>query len=360
MKERDIQLDCYRALIMVYIICVVHMIHWLGVGKEPVKSIVYFSMPIMFFISGAAVSVSRSKKTIMATIVNRAKRALVPYYVYAFFSLIVLVYMTLIEVNNCNLFSYSLNDVFRVLVAHDVPQMTNIMPQGNPIYGKTLPHLWFIIVFLILSVTVPIQQKIIEKFHLSDHWYFTLCILAFVIVQFLPRIFTLQEVFGYNLFLVAGMFYYRKLSKAKIALCGVVSLVALVLCMVIGGMNFFPMEKNHYPPNALYVSYTMFILSLLSLFFSVVKIKNVWIVDFWNKKGYSLYLYQSFAFFIVAPLKNYIAAHCQSAIITGGICFLLLLVVSTILVVMITPLEEPLTNLIYKIPFLNIDKRNKN
>ncbi|MBR5085328.1 MAG: acyltransferase family protein [Prevotella sp.] len=360
MKERDIQLDCYRALIMMYIICVVHMVHWLGVGKEPVKSIVYFSMPIMFFISGAAISVSKSKKTILATVVNRAKRALVPFYVYALFSLIVLTYLTLVAVNDCNIFSYNLNDVIRVLVAHDIPQMTNNMPQGNPIYGKTLPHLWFIIVFLILSVTVPIQQKIIEKFHLSDHWYFALCILAFAIVQFLPRIFSLQEVFGYNLFLVAGMLYYKKLSKGKIALCGGVSLVVLVLCMVVGGMNFFPMVKNHYPPNTLYVAYTMFILSLLALFFSVVKVKNTWLVDFWNKKGYSLYLYQNFAFFIVAPLKTYIAAHCQSAIITGILCFLLLLAVSTILVMMITPLEEPLTNMIYKIPFLNIDKRSKN
>ena len=346
MKERDIQLDCYRALIMMYIICVVHMIVWLDVWGEPVKSFAYFSMPLMFFISGAAISVSRSKKTIMATIVNRVKRVLLPYYVYAFIALVVLTYLSLAIGGKYNIFNYSFNDVYRVLVAHDIPQM----PFNN--------HLWFIVVFLILSVTVPIQQKIIEKCHLSDHVYFALCILAFAIVQFLPNIFPIHDVFGYNLFLVAGMLYYRKLNKTKIALWGAISLVALVLCIVVGGMDFFPMVKNHYPPNALYVAYSMLMLSLLSLFFSFVKIKNVWLVDFWNKKGYSLYLYQSIGFLIVAPLKSFIEAHCSSVLV-GFFCFFLLLGVMTILVMMITPIEEPLTNMINKIPLFNKDSRTK-
>ena len=78
---RDIQLDIYRALTMVYIVCVIHVVYWFGVFDEPVRSILLFEMPVIFFISGASYGVKHRIREVRSIVKNRVKRVLLPFYI---------------------------------------------------------------------------------------------------------------------------------------------------------------------------------------------------------------------------------------------------------------------------------------
>ena len=56
MQQRDTTLDACRGLAMMYIVCVIHVAYWLYPVAEPLKSVLLFEMPAMFFIAGAAQS----------------------------------------------------------------------------------------------------------------------------------------------------------------------------------------------------------------------------------------------------------------------------------------------------------------
>ena len=87
-KERDTLIDTLRGLTMIHIVCVIHVIYWFVLFNEPLRSILLFEMPAIFFIAGASQSLKQDNKTLslwketMATVVNRTKRVILPYYVF--------------------------------------------------------------------------------------------------------------------------------------------------------------------------------------------------------------------------------------------------------------------------------------
>ncbi len=60
--KRDVQLDAYRAMLMIYIVCFIHVEFWLEYGKEPMMSLSLVEMPLIFFVSGAALSYRREPR----------------------------------------------------------------------------------------------------------------------------------------------------------------------------------------------------------------------------------------------------------------------------------------------------------
>ncbi len=79
--KRDVQLDAYRAMLMIYIVCFIHVEFWLGYGKEPMMSLSLVEMPLIFFVSGAALSYRREPRPFWTIVCNRGKRILLPYYI---------------------------------------------------------------------------------------------------------------------------------------------------------------------------------------------------------------------------------------------------------------------------------------
>lgn len=74
---RDLQLDGYRGIVMIYIVCVIHVVNWLDYNIEPYNSFMLFEMPIIFFISGASLTFS-GDKNFWQNLNNRLWRILVP------------------------------------------------------------------------------------------------------------------------------------------------------------------------------------------------------------------------------------------------------------------------------------------
>lgn len=294
---RDTQLDIYRALLMLYIICVIHVLYWLEDGREPFLSLLLVEMPLIFFVSGAAVSVSRSRQGIWDTIVNRLKRVAAPYYIYA--ALLVIVggivslacysagvhHGALVDITK-----YGWRDIAAILAGRNIPQFPFIW------------HLWFIPPYLILSCTFPLQVKLMKK--VSGAAYFAACIILFLVCQAVTSVELIRQVLCFNIFMVAGYLFYRKIKVTRIALSGAVLLAILLGAVFIFGIDFFPMQGHKFPPDWLYVAYNLLVLCLLSLIASRLQFKNYKVLKLWNERGYHIYLYQSVVFTIVDALRH--------------------------------------------------------
>ena len=87
--HRDTLLDAIRAYTMMYIICVVHLFYYCLWPTDTLVSLILIEMPVIFFISGASARHSH-KHTFRRLLVGRLRRVLLPYYVYAAISLLML------------------------------------------------------------------------------------------------------------------------------------------------------------------------------------------------------------------------------------------------------------------------------
>ena len=85
---RDYEIDKYRGLVMAYIVCVIHAVYWLGLGREPWRSYLLVEMPVIFFISGAAHCMAR-QKSLGGFVISKIKRVIIPYYIWGVASLVV-------------------------------------------------------------------------------------------------------------------------------------------------------------------------------------------------------------------------------------------------------------------------------
>lgn len=280
--ERDLQLDAYRAISMLYIVCFIHVLYWLQLGSEPYISVCLIEMPIIFFIAGASQSFHAKPRPIKSTFFNRIRRVVIPYYKYAFVMILILVALSVI--GKADIFSYSIKDCFKVLLSFDIPQLPFIW------------HLWFILPYLFISCTFDYQKKILRKI---DHGrYLLVCFLLFVLAQYLTENQFIRNVLVYNIFMVIGYCYYKKISGRHIVRATIFFFMILLL-MKFFDVHFVPMQSHKFPADTVFLIYNLFAICVLSLILDKVKIRNCRVLKFWNKYGFCLYLYQNISYMIV-------------------------------------------------------------
>lgn len=224
--KRDNQLDAYRAMLMIYIVCFIHVEFWLGYSKEPFTSLSLVEMPLIFFVSGAALSYHREPRPFWATVRNRAKRILVPYYIYAFLMLCIVACRQGIDV-------YTWKDWAKVLLCHDIPHLPYIW------------HLWFIAPYMVLSCTFDVQKRAIAK--VGRGGYLCLCVFLFLAMSAITENSLVRNVLCYNVFMVSGYVFYRRLRLKYIFILGVAAFVVLLVYHVCH-IPFCPMQGHKFPP----------------------------------------------------------------------------------------------------------------
>lgn len=332
-KVRDIQLDNYRALVMIYILCVSHVLHWLLNAGEPILSVVVIGTPVIFFVSGAALSVSRSKRGIVETVINRLKRIVVPFYIYAIVAIVIAVVATLliprielVGFRPVHLSDFSWTDALKVIFCQDVPHI------------PYMAHLWFIIPYLILACSFPLQVKLTK--HVNRHVYFVACILLFVVVQSFTQNALIREVLCYNVFIVAGYLYYRKCDMRLCVLLAVIALAALLINEFLLGGHFSPLQDHKFPPDWVFCAYSLFVLCLVSLVFWKIRVPQNRLLRIWNKRGYTMYLYQSVIFAVVAALRQHTYVSSAMPVVRVLTDAALVFVLSTALSYLTYPLER--------------------
>ena len=318
---RDTQLDIYRALVMLYIVCFIHVLYWLEDGREPFLSLLLIEMPFVFFVSGAAVSVSRSRRNLLVTIINRLKRVVAPYYIYAILLIAIGAIVSIVcrsasisDAALVDISKYRWKDIAAVLLARNIPQFPFIW------------HLWFIPIYLILSCTFPLQIKLMKK--MNGIIYFAACIILFLISHAVTGVDLIRQILGFNIFMVAGYLFYRKISFKTIAIACAVTLTVLLVAIHLFGVDFFPMQRHKFPPDWMYVLYNLFVLCLLSMIFSRLQLRYNTVFKIWNERGYHIYLYQSIIFTVVEILRHQTPFGLPTSplirtILDGGLVFLL-------------------------------------
>lgn len=213
--KRDVSLDIYRALIMIYILCVIHVGYWLNFISEPISSIILFEMPVIFFISGASLNVTKRRRSFKNMLVNRFKRIAVPYYIYIALSLIVAaVFSAFIpQIFECNLNLKSLLDI-----------ITFRTPEGFKI--PFFYHTWFVLPYLLIYILFWYEQKICD---VLNPWLVSASLLIVcLLLQFNSNSF-IKIISIYNFFFVIGYLFYRKLSVKKIFLVTLLSLGCIIV-----------------------------------------------------------------------------------------------------------------------------------
>lgn len=329
--KRDYQLDTYRGLSIIYVVCVIHVLYWLGIGQEPLISLILFEMPVIFFVSGASLSFHRKPRPVISTIKSRFYRVLLPYYIYAVAMVLVVTFLSLINSWNCDISQYTRADVWQILSATDIPQ--------SPFSW----HLWFILPYLILSCTFDIQKRILLK--VNPGGYLLACVILFIVVNTFPISDIIRNVCFYNIFMVMGYCYYKHCKKYLIICAMILSLISVLVMTVGYNVKFCPMQLHKFPPDIMFLVYSVFAVCLLSLIFSKVKIPKTKIFDIWIERGYTIYLYQNIVFFFVNVIYIIVISKIPNGIIQGFVCSVLVFVISSLL-----------SSFTYKIENIIVDK----
>lgn len=282
MTQRDLQLDLYRAIIMIYILCVIHVAYWLGAGAHPFNSLILFEMPVIFFISGASLQLSGNKHNLRSISLSRFKRVLLPFYAYAFCLLIITCLASgaseFIESSNFPVLMFDFKNI--------------LIPADGLMNFPFNWHLWFIVPFLVISISYPLQLKAIDKI---GKYPYLLILLGIFATACLVRFNFLMTVLGYNFFFVAGFLFYKKLSLSKIIVLFFITLACFGI-MIWSGISPFPMQSHKFPPDIMFVVFGFLMICLLGIIFTFVKFPANRLLERWNKHGYTIYIWQPFVF----------------------------------------------------------------
>ena len=331
---RDRQLDIYRALLMLYIPCIGHNAYWLGNVVEPYLSFVLFVIPQVFFVSGAALSLHETKRGIWTTIVNRFKRIVAPFYIYAAVMLGVIgVFSTLFLKGTMffrllpfDIMAYTWRDVLDVILCLNIP------------HCPYMAHLWFIPLYLVLSCTFPLQVKLMKR--VNRYVYLAICVILFLLAQGFTHISFLRELLCYNVFLVAGYLFYKRDNEALTALIGVGAAALLIANQYLLGGHFCTMQSHKFPPDWVYFTYNVMMLCLLSLFFRRATLSYNKIFRIWNERGYNIYLYQSLSLWIVYGVHQTGIFNSSSMMVNFFVDAILIFLLSTAISYVAYPLEK--------------------
>lgn len=279
---------------MMYIACFVHFVYWFLPYTSAATSLILVEMPVIFFVSGASARLSRPRR-FWETLSNRCKRVLLPYYVYAALSLLIIYLWDLAPS------SFSLRDFLKILLAREIPGLPYAM------------HLWFIAPYLIIAVSFHFQRRLAEKWGLA---YLLLAAAMMVCTDLAYHLtgfsryegivsiwqiicMTSLYIFCYNVFFVAGFVCYRRVTTRTT----VIILTASALLLVIlskGRLPDFQLEK--FPPSTLYMLYGIVSLSALSLIAGNFRLPFPRIVDFWNRHIFTIYLYHNYGMWLFVSL----------------------------------------------------------
>jgi len=279
---RDTGLDVYRALVMIYILCVVHVTYWLGALGSPVSSLILIEMPVIFFISGAAISVGGKHRSLMSTVANRAKRVLAPYYVLA--AVCIVAFLIICCVRGHNILQKQILGVM----------LKALWPADGSLPVPYTWHLWFVVPYMIVSCMFCCYQKLADR---SNRYIFLFALFGVcALTQVLTGNLLIRNVVFYNFFFVAGYLCYKRLTIKQMAIigAGAMSVVAVLYAFSWKGA----MQLHKFPPDMLFACYGIAALCVLGIIFSKITIPQNRLLRIWNTNGYTIYLWQNVAFTI--------------------------------------------------------------
>jgi hypothetical protein len=262
-------------------------------------------MPLVFFVAGASNALGR-KKTLPVFYATRIQRILIPYWIFALVSMFI-AFLTGFD-------KFTFNFVLQWIIPLD-------KQESNLLYLTSA--LWFIPIYLIVMMLFPLMKWYFEKFEHPTEKRTPLVIFALIILilSSIPAqekgiIYYVRTIAFYSFWTYIGLFY-NQLSEKKRWQEKKGAMVLMVICMVITGLlafrfrHYANMQWNKFPPNHVYLLYTVGALSAIYLFSEYIMrfvryvVKNGvinWIFEQYKHNGYTIYLFHPFAFLILREI----------------------------------------------------------
>lgn len=313
--ERDIQLDCYRSLTMMYIVCVIHASFWFYLDFHFDKSLLLIEMPVIFFIAGASQSFKK-ECGLKETIINRSKRVLLPYYIFVCLLIVWFYACTLLNVSfegeKIDITQLTLTDIIKLLATGGSEKI--------PYFGYT----WFISCYMIISCSLPVQKAIMKR--MPETLYASVCLLLFMVCCFLnihsPEN-IVENVLCYNFFYISGYVFYKQLKKKQIMLAALLPIIISTYLFANGRMFI------KFPPDMFFIFYNIGVICILGIILSHVKIPYNKMIKLWNVRGYNIFLYQSISLFIVYKITEQLRVYIHDDFAMFIILFIAAITVAT-------------------------------
>lgn len=299
---------------MIYIVCWIHSIYWLGTGNDFLRSISLFEMPVIFYISGASYSLSR-QKNLRETLINRFKRIYIPYYLYviAWLPLILLFGKTNTMTPEC-----WIQTILGASFLQPPVQQT---------------HIWFIIPYMVISCSLPFQSLFLKK--IPSVIYLLISLILFIIVKMTTNIEVIQHFICYNIFFILGYVSWRKWKINKLILFFGGIILSLGVLYHTGSL--LHMQGYKFPPHLEFILFGLGMLGVMVSIFPHLHLKNNKLLQIWNKYGYSIYLWQIIPSIIIYCISK--TCNCPSSVST--ILFpMLLFIMNTGLCLIVTKYEK--------------------
>lgn len=299
-------LDHARGVLMLYIVAVIHGLFWLKVGDEVVISWLLFEMPVVFAISGYTLALQRgitfewTREAYFHYVRARLQRILIPYLAYAFASAVV------VFVVRAGLRGEPLEAAPLLL------DWMNPLTHGDRTSVWMLAtHLWFIPVFVFVSVLMPVFS-LPFWLRIKPQFYFFLMAALMLAWGLSPeRSHTdLARMIPFYLFWAGAGYLYERQGRAVFTpkvlvqvLLGASAALA-TLIWVAPTPLILSMQSNKFPPNAAFFFFTTVWSAALILTFTVCRagseffsrLARLPVLLPFVKYGYSIYLWQGIGF----------------------------------------------------------------
>jgi len=151
----------------------------------------------------------------------------------------------------------------------------------------------------------------------------------------------IQEIAVYNVFFIAGYVFYKNMTLERLAALALFSFLftlSLLAYEMFSKGSVTPMQTHKFPPDFTFLCYNAFALCLVSLIVmrsgtmetGLPKTAN-WLIDLWNKRGFTIYLYQNCVYFAFAHLVPQGFYHTPWFIVNISVAALSILILSTAL-----------------------------
>ena len=313
---RNDRIDVARGILIFYIVTVIHGMYWLDIFSGTLKSLFLFEMPAIFILVGYAFSLSIKNGLELVEFSNyfqlcirRASRILIPYWIYSFACILIVL------VNENQAYFGTITAASKTIFF-----WLNPLIHGKDVsFGVLDYHLWFISIYLVVSILLPLITKIKFPATIPPLCFLLLTILLILISEKI-KIYNvyvgklLQTLITYIAWTVYGYALGSglQITKKQAFLLLIITSVVLLLIGTYSpdAMN---MQGNKFPPNLIFFIFSifwMFFFYLINTKISnqmISNMKNLKVLKPFIKHGYSIYLWQGVAYTIAIKVQDDIA-----------------------------------------------------
>lgn len=318
-QQRDTNLDACRALVMIHIVCVIHVLLFFHIYNEWARSLLLFEMPAIFFISGAAQQLVKRERGFKETVINRLKRVIMPFYVFFVILYLWLIIMTLAGGGpgkfHIDVTSLTAAEILKTAVTGGCNHI--------PYYGYT----WFISCYMIISCSLPLQVKLLKHVPAWLYLVFWALVTLMLTPLHFPAEIEIKNLPLYNFFYIAGYVYYRSKPTGWFYAVWAASAAFTVYGFADGFM--MPMQDHKFPADIYFLIFGTAWMCTFLFLLRKVRLPYGRFLKIWNVRRYNIYLYQILTEYTIYCITLPFASFLGNELIHFVVCFLLAITFNT-------------------------------